>query len=51
MLTVLIGGARSGKSSLATDMARRSGRPVVYVATATAGETSRARLRARLKVP
>jgi len=33
-LTVLIGGARSGKSSLAVEWGRRTGRPVAYVATA-----------------
>ena len=35
-LTVLTGGARSGKSSIAVDAARRSGRPVTFVATAEA---------------
>lgn len=38
MLTVLIGGARSGKSSLAVDLATRSGRDVVFVATATSSD-------------
>lgn len=38
MLTVLVGGARSGKSALAVDLAARSGRPVVFVATATVGD-------------
>ncbi len=38
MLTVLVGGARSGKSALAVDLAGRSGRPVVFVATATPGD-------------
>jgi adenosylcobinamide kinase / adenosylcobinamide-phosphate guanylyltransferase len=33
-LTLLTGGARSGKSSIAVDAARRSGRPVTFVATA-----------------
>jgi adenosylcobinamide kinase/adenosylcobinamide-phosphate guanylyltransferase len=33
MLTFVVGGARSGKSSLATDLARRHAGPVVYVAT------------------
>jgi adenosyl cobinamide kinase/adenosyl cobinamide phosphate guanylyltransferase len=33
MLTMLLGGARSGKSSLAVEMARRSGGAVVYLAT------------------
>jgi adenosylcobinamide kinase / adenosylcobinamide-phosphate guanylyltransferase len=35
-LTVLIGGARSGKSDLAVRLAARSGGPVVFVATAEA---------------
>ena len=33
-LTLLTGGARSGKSSIAVDAARRSGRSVTFVATA-----------------
>jgi adenosyl cobinamide kinase/adenosyl cobinamide phosphate guanylyltransferase len=33
MLTVLLGGARSGKSALAVEIATRSARPVTYVAT------------------
>lgn len=33
-LTLLVGGARSGKSSLAVRLAERSGRPVTFVATA-----------------
>lgn len=33
-LTVLIGGARSAKSSLAVEWGRRSGEPVTYIATA-----------------
>lgn len=36
MLTLLIGGARSGKSTLALELARRSDREVVFVATAEA---------------
>lgn len=36
--TLLLGGARSGKSSLATDLARRSASPVTMVATALAGD-------------
>lgn len=36
MLTLLLGGARSGKSSLAVEAARRSGRPVTVIATAEA---------------
>jgi adenosyl cobinamide kinase/adenosyl cobinamide phosphate guanylyltransferase len=35
-LTLLLGGARSGKSSLALSRARASGLPVVFVATAEA---------------
>ena len=35
-LTLIIGGARSGKSAHAEEVARASGRPVLYVATATA---------------
>ena len=35
-LTVLLGGARSGKSSLALRLARASGRPVTFIATAEA---------------
>lgn len=34
MLTLLLGGARSGKSTLAVDLGRHSGLPVVFVATA-----------------
>ncbi|HEV8635856.1 MAG TPA: bifunctional adenosylcobinamide kinase/adenosylcobinamide-phosphate guanylyltransferase [Chloroflexota bacterium] len=33
--TLILGGARGGKSDWAVDLAQRSGRPVVYVATAT----------------
>src|SRR5262245_8542405 len=33
MLTVLLGGARSGKSSLAVDLAERDGRGVTFLAT------------------
>ena len=38
MLVVLVGGARAGKSALAADLARRWEGPVVYVATAEAGD-------------
>ncbi len=37
-LTVLTGGARSGKSALAASAAQRSGRQVVFLATAAAGD-------------
>jgi adenosylcobinamide kinase / adenosylcobinamide-phosphate guanylyltransferase len=37
-LTLLIGGARSGKSSLAVDLAERSQLDVVFVATGEAGD-------------
>ena len=37
-LTVLLGGARAGKSALALELARDHDRPVVYVATAEAGD-------------
>lgn len=36
--TVVLGGARSGKSSFAEHLARRSGLPRLYIATATAGD-------------
>jgi adenosylcobinamide kinase/adenosylcobinamide-phosphate guanylyltransferase len=35
---LIIGGARSGKSRLAMELARKSGKPVLFVATATAGD-------------
>jgi adenosylcobinamide kinase/adenosylcobinamide-phosphate guanylyltransferase len=37
-ITLVIGGARSGKSAWADQFARKSGRQVLYVATATAGD-------------
>jgi adenosyl cobinamide kinase/adenosyl cobinamide phosphate guanylyltransferase len=37
-LTVLLGGARAGKSALAVELARDQGAPVVYIATAEAGD-------------
>lgn len=37
-LTVLLGGARSGKSAAAQSMAVGTGLPVTYIATATAGD-------------
>jgi adenosylcobinamide kinase / adenosylcobinamide-phosphate guanylyltransferase len=35
---LLVGGARSGKSQLALDLARNSGKKVLFVATASAGD-------------
>jgi adenosyl cobinamide kinase/adenosyl cobinamide phosphate guanylyltransferase len=37
-LVVLLGGARSGKSRLAVERARRSGGPVTFIATGEAGD-------------
>lgn len=37
-LTLLLGGARSGKSALAVRLAARSNAPVVFIATAQAGD-------------
>jgi adenosylcobinamide kinase/adenosylcobinamide-phosphate guanylyltransferase len=37
-LTFLVGGARSGKSTLALDRARRWSGPVIFIATAEAGD-------------
>lgn len=41
-LTLLTGGARSGKSSVAVRRADRAGRPVVFVATGEAGDAEMA---------
>jgi adenosylcobinamide kinase/adenosylcobinamide-phosphate guanylyltransferase len=41
-LTVLLGGARSGKSRLAVRLAESTGRPVTFVATAEAGDAEMA---------
>jgi adenosylcobinamide kinase/adenosylcobinamide-phosphate guanylyltransferase len=36
--TLVLGGARSGKSELASRLGVESGRPVTFIATATAGD-------------
>ena len=41
-LTVLLGGARSGKSRLAVDLARRAAAPVVFIATGEPGDAEMA---------
>jgi adenosylcobinamide kinase/adenosylcobinamide-phosphate guanylyltransferase len=47
MLTLILGGARSGKSDLAERLAAASGRPVLFVATMEPGdEETRARIAA-----
>jgi adenosylcobinamide kinase/adenosylcobinamide-phosphate guanylyltransferase len=37
-MTLILGGARSGKSTLAEQTARESGKPVLFIATAAAGD-------------
>jgi len=41
-VTLILGGARSGKSAWAEKLANRTGRPVVFLATATAGDAEMA---------
>lgn len=42
-LTLILGGARSGKSTFVEQFARQSGKSVLFVATATAGDEEMAR--------
>lgn len=42
MIQLILGGARSGKSSLAEHLAAASGKSVSYIATATAGDSEMA---------
>lgn len=42
-LTLILGGARSGKSTFVERLARQSGKSVLFVATATAGDEEMAR--------
>lgn len=39
MIHLVLGGARSGKSRYAEKLAKQSGKPVIYVATATVGDS------------
>ena len=41
-ITLILGGARSGKSSFAEDIARETGHAVLFIATATAGDNEMA---------
>jgi adenosylcobinamide kinase / adenosylcobinamide-phosphate guanylyltransferase len=41
-LTLILGGARSGKSTFAEKLAREAGKPVLFIATATAGDNEMA---------
>ena len=37
-ITLILGGARSGKSTIVENIARETGKPVLFIATATAGD-------------
>ena len=41
-LTLILGGARSGKSAFAEQIGREAGQPVLFIATATAGDAEMA---------
>jgi len=41
-ITLILGGARSGKSTFAEQIAREAGKPVLFIATATAGDNEMA---------
>ena len=41
-LTLILGGARSGKSTFAEKIARETGKSVLFIATATAGDSEMA---------
>ena len=47
MKTLVLGGVRSGKSRLAEQLARATGYPVLYIATATVGEDTEMQVRIR----
>jgi len=47
MKTLILGGVRSGKSRLAEQLARATGHPVLYIATATMGEDAEMQRRIR----
>ena len=48
-LTFLLGGARSGKSSLAIELAGKWGGPVIFIATGEAGDDEMAAVAIRIR--